>query len=219
MRLTRAGEYAVRCALYLSFEGEGVLARRKDIARVMDIPDQFLGKIAQQLARARIIEIVQGSKGGYRLRVPPEKLTLLDVVEDIVRSVYGYGFRRILVLNGHGGNIPARGRLYELASQLPGLRLAWYDWWLSDKVGAVAEAHGLQPAHANWLEAFPFTKVAEIPQEYKAPPRVPGLLGAQEAREIYGDGSFGGRYEASAEVMEAIFREALQDIIALLAFE
>ncbi len=88
MRLTRAGEYAVRCALYLSFEGEGVLARRKDIARVMDIPDQFLGKIAQQLARARIIEIVQGSKGGYRLRVPPGELTLLDVVEAVIGEIF-----------------------------------------------------------------------------------------------------------------------------------
>ncbi len=145
--------------------------------------------------------------------------TLLDVVEDMVRSVYGYGFRRVLVLNGHGGNIPARGRLYELASQLSDLRLAWYDWWLSDTVKRVAEKHGLQPAHANWLEAFPFTKVAEIPQEYKAPPRVPGLLGAQEARGVYGDGSFGGSYEASAEVMDAVFREALQDIVKLLDFE
>jgi len=34
--------------------------------------------------------------------------TFLDAVEDIVRSVYGYGFRRLLVLNGHGGNDPAR---------------------------------------------------------------------------------------------------------------
>ena len=145
--------------------------------------------------------------------------TLLDVVEDMVRSVHGYGFRRILVLNGHGGNIPARGRLYELASALPDLRLAWYDWWLSDTVKRVAEEHGLQPAHANWLEAFSFTKVAEIPQEYKAPPHVPGLLGAQEARQVYGDGSFGGRYEAPTEVMDAVFREALQDVIKLLEFE
>src|SRR5512146_1827229 len=29
--------------------------------------------------------------------------TFLDLVEDIVRSAYGYGFRRLLVLNGHGG--------------------------------------------------------------------------------------------------------------------
>ncbi len=88
MRLTRAGEYAIRCALYLSFQGEGMLTRRKDIARVMEIPDQFLGKIAQQLSRARIIEIVQGSKGGYRLIISPEKLTLLDVVEAVIGEIF-----------------------------------------------------------------------------------------------------------------------------------
>ena len=51
--------------------------------------------------------------------------TLLDLVEDLVRSAYQHGFRRILVLNGHGGNDPARGRLYEILSELarpaPGL--------------------------------------------------------------------------------------------------
>ena len=144
--------------------------------------------------------------------------TLLDIVEDMVRSLHGHGFRRILVLNGHGGNIPAKGRLYELASQLSDLRLAWYDWWLSDAVGRVAAQHGLQPAHANWLEAFPFTRVAEMPAEYKAPPHVPGLLGAEEARQVYGDGSFGGPYLASDEVMTAIFQEALKDVLQLLAF-
>ena len=30
--------------------------------------------------------------------------TLLDLVEDLVRSSHGHGFRRFLVLNGHGGN-------------------------------------------------------------------------------------------------------------------
>src|SRR4030065_380599 len=37
--------------------------------------------------------------------------TLIAAVEDIVRSAYGHGFRRILILNGHGGNSPARNHL------------------------------------------------------------------------------------------------------------
>ncbi len=88
MRLTRAGEYAVRCALYLSFQGKGVTISRREIAGGMDIPDQFLGKIAQQMAKAQIIEIIQGSKGGYRLLVSPEKLTMLDVVEAVIGEIY-----------------------------------------------------------------------------------------------------------------------------------
>jgi Rrf2 family protein len=88
MRLTRAGEYAVRCVLYLSSQGAGMLCARKDIARKMDIPGQFLGKIAQQLARAGAIEIVQGAKGGFRLIVAPEQLTLLEVVEAVIGEIF-----------------------------------------------------------------------------------------------------------------------------------
>ena len=88
MRLTRAGEYAVRCALFLSYRGEGVTTSRREIARVMDIPDQFLGKVAQQLAKAQIIEIIQGAKGGYRLLMSPDKLTMLDVVEAVIGEIF-----------------------------------------------------------------------------------------------------------------------------------
>jgi Rrf2 family protein len=88
MRLTRAGEYAVRCVLYLASQGVGVVSNRKQIAETMDIPEQFLSKIAQQLARAGIIEIVQGAKGGLRLVVSPEKLSLLDVVETVIGEIF-----------------------------------------------------------------------------------------------------------------------------------
>ena len=88
MRLTRAGEYAVRCMLFLSSLGVGQIAGRKQIAGEMEIPDQFLGKIAQQLARVGFIEIVQGAKGGYRLLVSPDELTLLDVVEAVIGEIF-----------------------------------------------------------------------------------------------------------------------------------
>ena len=88
MRLTRAGEYGVRCILYLSSKGVGVVCNRRQIAAAMDIPGQFLGKIAQQLARAGYIEILQGAKGGLKLTVSPEKLTLLDVVEAVIGEIF-----------------------------------------------------------------------------------------------------------------------------------
>ena len=64
--------------------------------------------------------------------------TLLDLVEDIVRSAYGQGFRRFVMLNGHGGNEPVRARMYEVANQLEGIRLSWYSWWSSHSVEAAA---------------------------------------------------------------------------------
>ena len=153
--------------------------------------------------------------GTFSLRVS----TLIAAVEDLVRSASGAGFRRILVLNGHGGNSPARAQLNELANSLPGVQLRWYDWWLSHSVEAVALKHGLKPAHANWLEAFPFTKVADLPEGSKVSPLVPGLMDAVSARQVYGDGSFGGPYQASEQVMHELFAATLQDVLQLLKFE
>jgi len=70
MRLTRAGEYAVRCILYLASQGDGVVSKRKELAEAIDIPEQFLSKIAQ------------------RLVVSPDKLSLLDVVEAVIGEIF-----------------------------------------------------------------------------------------------------------------------------------
>jgi creatinine amidohydrolase len=156
---------------------------------------------------------------GYPGTLSLRASTLMDVAEDLVRSAYGHGFRRILVVNGHGGNDLVRGRFYELANQLSGLRLVWYAWWQSHSVAEVAQKHQLKPSHANWLEAFSFTRVAELPPGEKIPPHVPGLVGAAEARNVYGDGNFGGPYAVDETVMNEVFAAALQDILMLLKFE
>jgi creatinine amidohydrolase len=145
--------------------------------------------------------------------------TLLDLVEDMVKSVYSQGFRRILVLNGHGGNDGARGRLYELANELPDLKLGWYGWWQSHSVISIAQKYDLKPGHANWYEAFAFTRVGELPDGEKAPPEVQGLLGAKQTRLTYGDGVFGGQYQADPAIMDEIFAAALGDVLHLLQFE
>ena len=88
MRITRAGEYAVRCILYMSGREMNQIVSRREISKNMDIPDQFLGKIAQQLSRAGILEIIQGARGGYRLRMKPDKISLLDVVEAVTGEIF-----------------------------------------------------------------------------------------------------------------------------------
>ncbi len=88
IRLTRAGEYGVRCILFLAGNGQGKVVGRVEIAQAMDIPEQFLSKIAQQLARSGFIEIIQGAKGGYRLLFSPDKLSLLDVVESVTGEIF-----------------------------------------------------------------------------------------------------------------------------------
>ncbi|MGB8214696.1 MAG: creatininase family protein [Anaerolineales bacterium] len=146
--------------------------------------------------------------------------TLMDIVEDIIRSAYGEGFRRILILNGHGGNNGLKMRLGEVANDLPDLKIRWYAWWTARSVEEIALRHALSPAHANWLEAFPFNIVADLPEEEKVPPHVPSdVMDAKTSRQVYGDGSFGGRYRAPDEIMQEIFAACLADILEMLQFE
>jgi Rrf2 family protein len=88
MRLTRAAEYAIRCIVYLSQQGRGVLASKNDIAERAEIPPHFLAKIAQDLARAGLIDIRQGPKGGFVLLKEPREITLLEVVETMIGEIY-----------------------------------------------------------------------------------------------------------------------------------
>lgn len=145
--------------------------------------------------------------------------TYLDLVEDILRSLYGVGFRRVLILNGHGGNLPVKTNLVELLNRLPDLHLRWYDWWLTPGVARIAQKYDLVPEHGNWLEAFPFTTVAELPHNTK--PILhngPAILGQAETRQAYGDGAFGGAYQAAPEVMDELLEACLADVMTLLTF-
>ena len=88
MRLNRAGEYAVRCVMHLAKNGNGGVISRREVAEAMEIPEPFLAKIARQLTLAGILDVTQGSRGGYRLARNPDELTLLDVVEAMMGEIF-----------------------------------------------------------------------------------------------------------------------------------
>ena len=145
--------------------------------------------------------------------------TLMDLTEDIVRSVTGYGFKRLLFLNGHGGNLPAKARLNELINVLPGVKMAWSSWWMEPNVTEAAAKHGLKSGHANWIEAFSFVKAGDLPKGEKTPIQAHTILNAAETRKVYGDGVTGGLYEADEAIMDDIFAAALKDVLELLKFK
>lgn len=144
--------------------------------------------------------------------------TFIMVLEDMVRSIYTQGFRRLLILNGHGGNAAGKSMLAELANELPGLRVRWYEWWVAENVTKAAEKHGLKSYHAAWIEAFPFVRVAELPDKKKEPVRPLDVLSSNQARQVYGDGVFGGPYQVSPQIMDEIFETAVNDALELIKF-
>jgi creatinine amidohydrolase len=56
--------------------------------------------------------------------------TLIAALEDLFRSMYQHGFRRVLVVNGHGGNEAAiSSALAIVTNELEGLRAKEFTWW------------------------------------------------------------------------------------------
>ena len=95
-----------------------------------------------------------GFPGSVSLR--PE--TLAHVLEDILRSLYRHGFRRVFVLNGHGGNVaPLRVALTNVMGDLTDLTVKVRQWWHEPAVDELLrEAMGeLRMGHADAGETAP----------------------------------------------------------------
>src|SRR5947199_192888 len=55
--------------------------------------------------------------------------TFLSLVREILEGISEAGFRRILIVNGHGGNAPAQALAAEWAAEHPGARIQFHNWW------------------------------------------------------------------------------------------
>lgn len=144
--------------------------------------------------------------------------TLLKIVEDMVRSVYHQGFKRLVILNGHGGNTPAKVSLGELVNELPDLKINWYEWWKAPNVTAIAENHHLKTYHAGWIEAFPFVRTGAIPDTEKSPFTTDSILNSAEVKKAIGDGVYGGVYKVDNDIMTEVFAAGLKDVLYQLQF-
>ncbi len=144
--------------------------------------------------------------------------TLIDVLEDMVRSLFQQGFRRFVIVNGHGGNKPAKVALGELVNELSALKIAWYDWWEAPSVASVAKQYNLKGYHASWIEAFPFVRQANMPSGEKPAFETNLILNADQIKAILGDGVYGGPYHVDEAIMGEVFAASLRDILYLLQF-
>jgi len=143
--------------------------------------------------------------------------TFVQIVRETLEELIRQGFRRILLSNGHGGNTGALLPLMvEVSAAHAGVRMELFEAWRDPAVVKVAEAAGLAPNHANWSEAFPFTRVGEMPSGDKPTVALPRAAPPDEVRRLLGDGNYGGAYQASDEVMQQTFDAAVESMVALL---
>ena len=81
MFLNNETDYAVRIVATLAKHSERVDAAK--IAEETGVPQRFALKILHRLVGGNIVKSFKGNKGGYSLARPAEKITVLEVVEEI----------------------------------------------------------------------------------------------------------------------------------------
>ena len=83
MELTRKGEYAIRGILFLASLRRNEVCILSEIATMANVPQTSLAKIFQQFSKAGLVKSFRGTGGGFALGRPPQKITLLQVVEAV----------------------------------------------------------------------------------------------------------------------------------------
>lgn len=83
-------EYAIHGLVYLASAGTDAATLLGDIAKATRVPESYLRKVFQLLARAGLVASHRGVKGGFSLARAPSQITLKDVVEAIDGSLPAY---------------------------------------------------------------------------------------------------------------------------------
>ena len=137
------------------------------------------------------------------------------LLTELLGSLRRHGFRRIAVVNGHGGNAGARPAVEAWARRRKGVTLRWHDWWKAPRTRAAIEAIDADASHASWMESFPWTRVSGVRaptgEKARVDPAGSSEISPKKLRALVGDGSFGGAYRRSDSDMAAIWAVAVEE--------
>jgi creatinine amidohydrolase len=154
--------------------------------------------------------------GSISLRVD----THLNLVRDILDSMAHSGFKRILVVNGHGGNSAVQQWVPEWTADHPDCRVLFHNWWNAPRTWAKVLEIDPVASHGSWMENFPWTRLPGVEMPSVQRPMVDigrvRALDPMSLRAYIGDGNYGGLYQRSDEDMLALWKVAVDETRSLL---
>ncbi len=83
LRISRKIDYGLRAMIYLASIPADEVVPFREIARRMEVPEDFLAKILKSLVDEGIVRSARGPHGGYQLARPAAEVSFLDVIEAV----------------------------------------------------------------------------------------------------------------------------------------
>ena len=142
------------------------------------------------------------------------------IVRDLLDSLHEQGFRRFLLVNGHGGNDAGGAAAAEWNASHPEAQVIWHNWWNAPRTWEVVQSIDPEASHASWLENFPWTRLVGVtlPEERKPMVDIATMRQSEPlgVRVLLGDGSFGGLYERADDDVLRVWRAGVEEVRDLL---
>jgi Rrf2 family protein len=76
--ITRNTDYALRAICYIA--GQDKIVTVTELVKVLGVPRPFMRKILQRLSKKGILESYKGQGGGFRLKIAPMKIFVVQVM-------------------------------------------------------------------------------------------------------------------------------------------
>ena len=83
LRLSKKTDYALIALKDLASSASGTSCSAREIAARYNIPVELMAKVLQRLARRGLLESHQGTRGGYQLSRPANRISVADVIQAI----------------------------------------------------------------------------------------------------------------------------------------
>ena len=191
---------------YLSLSVDSILSERValEAAEPLDVP-------VFPVVPYGLTPYFAGYPGSITLRMQ----TYTSLIRDLLDGLAEGGFKRLMLVNGHGGNNSAHAVAIEWMMDNPDVRVKFHNWWNAPKTLAKVKEIDTVYSHASWMENFPWTRLAgvDMPNEQKAMTDLDTLkqLDPGRTRQRLGDGNYGGYYQRPDEEMLAIWETAVNE--------
>ena len=83
MIYSKTCEYALRALAYLASRKQGSYVMAAEISRETKVPEPYIAKIFQGLAKTGLLQSRRGPAGGFALKKSPDKISLYEVVQAV----------------------------------------------------------------------------------------------------------------------------------------
>ncbi len=156
--------------------------------------------------------------------------TYINVIVDILSSLKKHGFKKIYVVNGHGGNKgPFLNAMQEKADEFADLEVRFINWWVMpglqkniiDKHFGEKEGYHATPTEISLTMAL-VPGAMKMPKSYKCPQKEvtgPDCTWVMPAkfRDLYPDGVMRADYSGSTEeIGKEALRYSVEEILELI---